>query len=89
MKKLRMRKIKGTNERYALDGPELVDGSFGVFGEGRRSEDPDVAGGELDRGRATAEREESESEEGSADEPGLAICIQQKEADRWRTWRRW
>ena len=43
-----------------FDGSKLLDGGLCLFAEGGRSDNPDIAGGELDGGRATAHREPSE-----------------------------
>jgi len=43
-----------------LDGSKLLDGLLGLVAEGGRSDNPDIAGGELDGSRATAHWEPSE-----------------------------
>lgn len=43
-----------------FDGSKLLDGLLGLVAEGGRGDDPDIAGGKLDGGRAAAHWEPSE-----------------------------
>ena len=43
-----------------FNGSKLLDGRPGLFAEGGRGDNPDVAGGKLDGGRATPHREQPE-----------------------------
>ena len=55
-----------------FDGSKLLDGLLGLVAEGGRGDDPDIAGGKLDGGRAAAHWEPSEeSGKGSREDNDL------------------